>query len=63
MTISFYCGGLKEKVKFIGTIEELYNKNLAQLRQDLNNAIYEDNNCMNVVDNRTTLDEWYEKTI
>lgn len=38
----------------------LYNKNLRQLKVDLKQAIYEDENKLNVSNNTITLDEWYK---
>lgn len=50
-------------IDHFGNRKELYNKNLRQLRQELEKAKYEDNIAINIVDTRITLDEWYEKFI
>lgn len=39
----------------------LYNKNLKQLKTDMNVAIYDDTTCNNVIDNKMKLDNWYEQ--
>lgn len=39
----------------------LYNKNLKQLKADMNVAIYDDTTCNNVIDNNMKLDAWYEQ--
>jgi integrase len=40
---------------------ETYNRNLKNLKIEFNKAIYEDNMELNIIDNKITLDEWYEK--
>lgn len=44
-----------------GKRRSLYNKNLKDLRDELNTALYEDKNELNIVDEKITLDEWYDK--
>lgn len=51
-----YCARFTDR---FGKRKCIYNKNLRQLKIALNNAIFEDKNKMNIVDNKTTLDEWY----
>ena len=41
----------------------IYNRDLRELKSSLNSAIYEDKNKLNIVDSKTTLNEWYEKWI
>lgn len=51
-----YCARFTDR---FGKRKSLYNKNLRELKVDLNNALYEDKNKMNIVDDKTTLDQWY----
>ena len=41
----------------------LYNRNLADLKKELNKAIYEDANQKSIVDKSITLDSWFDKWI
>lgn len=47
-------------VNRFGKRESIYNTKLSTLKTLLNEAIYEDNNCLNAIDNNTTLDDWHE---
>ncbi len=46
-----------------GNRKSLYNRNLRELKNSLNTVIYEDKKKINIIDEKTTLDEWYEKWI
>ena len=46
-----------------GKRKEIYNKDLKQLKIDFNKMKYEDSQCMNVVNDRIILDEWFIKFI
>ena len=46
-----------------GNRNTIYDKNLRELKNKLNSSIYEDKKKLNVVDEATTLDEWYNKWI
>ena len=46
-----------------GNRKTIYDKNLRELKNKLNSSIYEDKKKLNVVDEGTTLDEWYNKWI
>ena len=41
----------------------IYDKNLRELKNKLNTGVYEDKKQINIVDEKTTLDEWYKKWI
>lgn len=44
-----------------GKRKSLYSTNLKELRENLQDAMYEDRNKLNVIDTAITLDEWFEK--
>lgn len=44
-----------------GVRKSIYASNLKEIKRKLADAEYEDRKCMNVVDEKTTLDEWYHK--
>lgn len=46
-----------------GNRKTIYDKNLRGLKDKLNTGIYEDKKQINIVDEKTTLDEWYKKWI
>lgn len=46
-----------------GKRRSIYDKNLRDLKNKLNSGVYEDKKQLNIVDENTTLDEWYEKWI
>lgn len=46
-----------------GNRKTIYDKNLRELKNKLNSGVYEDKKQMNIVDEKTTLDEWYKKWI
>lgn len=46
-----------------GNRKTIYDKNLRELKNKLNSGIYEDKKQLNIVDEKTTLDEWYKKWI
>lgn len=46
-----------------GNRKTIYDKNLRELKNKLNSEIYEDKKQLNIVDEKTTLDEWYKKWI
>ncbi len=46
-----------------GNRKTIYDKNLRELKNNLNTGVYEDKKQINIVDEKTTLDEWYKKWI
>lgn len=44
-----------------GKRRSLYNKNLKELKESLNTALYENKMELNIIDDSTRLDDWYEK--
>ncbi len=44
-----------------GERPEFYNRNLSELKKEFNKAIYEDKMKLNIVNNKTTLNDWYIK--
>lgn len=46
-----------------GNRKTIYDKNLRELKNKLNTGVYEDKKQINIVDEKTTLDEWYKKWI
>ena len=53
-----YCGRFYDR---FGIRRYVYGKTIAETKEKLNTAIYEDKMEMNVADNTVTLDEWYQK--
>jgi len=41
--------------------KSIYDRNLRLLKDKLNTAMYENKKALNIVDEKTTLDEWFEK--
>ena len=46
-----------------GNRKSIYDRHLRELKNKLNSGIYEDKKQINVIDEKITLDEWYEKWI
>lgn len=46
-----------------GNRKTIYNRNLRELKNSLNTSIYENKKQLNVVEEKTKLDDWYEKWI
>lgn len=53
-----YCGRFDDR---FGNRKTLYNKELKKLKSDLNDAIYEDKNQMSIIDERITLNIFFEE--
>lgn len=53
-----YCGRYHDR---FGKRRYIYGRTLAETKEKLNTAIYEDKMRLNVIDNSVTLDEWYLK--
>lgn len=53
-----YCGRYFDRT---GKRRSIYNKDLRELKRELNKAIYESENGIAIVDEKTTLDEWFNK--
>lgn len=53
-----YCGRYTDR---FGKRKSLYGRNLKELKHRLRQAIYENENELNIIDNKITLDEWYDK--
>lgn len=45
----------------LGKRQVIYNRNLKQLKVDLKQAIYEDENSLSLIDSTIKLDDWYVK--
>jgi integrase len=53
-----YCGRYND---LFGVRQTLYNRDLRILEREMQEAIYEMNNRTNIVEDKTTLDDWYSK--
>lgn len=53
-----YCARYVDR---FGKRKSIYDNNLKELKQRLRQAIYEDEKKINVIDDKITLDEWFEK--
>lgn len=53
-----YCARFTNR---FGKRQSLYNTNLKELKAELQEALYEDKNKLNLSDSSITLDEWFEK--
>ena len=53
-----YCARYVDR---FGKRKSIYDNNLKELKQRLRQAIYEDEKKVNVIDDKITLDEWFEK--
>lgn len=53
-----YCGRYNDR---FGRRISIYDKDLRELKRKLADAIYENRNCMNIIDEKCTLDQWFYK--